>query len=290
VTALAFGLVLASALAHATWNYLAKRSEDTWAFTWAFNAVSAIVYLPFAVATSWARPPSVAALSLILVTLALHIAYFNLLAAGYARADLSIVYPVARGTGLLLIPIGAALFLGERIPPVGAGCIALIFLGVLVVHSRGGGRAAIATLARPLRSSGSVLAVLTGFAIAGYSLWDKHALGQLSPIVLDTGIFVGLTLANAPYAFAAKRRAILREVRVNRRAVIAAGILSPLAYLLVLTALTFSQISYVAPTREIGIVVGALLGARRLKEPDPANRILGSLLIVAGVFGLAILP
>lgn len=289
MTTLALALVLASAFAHATWNFLAKRSDDTWAFTWAFNVVAAIVYLPIAIATSWAHPPSLGALSLILVTLALHVAYFNLLAASYARADLSIVYPVARGTGLLLIPIGAALFLGERIAPTGAISIGVIFLGVLTVHSRGKGRAALIGLTRLPRSTGSVLAALTGVVIASYSLWDKHALGQLSPIVLDAGIFVGLAVVNLPYALARKRRALVREIESNRRAIVAAGILSPLAYLLVLTALTFSQVSYVGPTREIGIVVGAILGAHSLKEPHSSNRILGSLLIVAGVFGLAVL-
>lgn len=289
VTLFALALVLASAFAHATWNYLAKSSQDKWAFSWTFNCVSAVVYLPVAVAVSWSDPPSMFALSFIVGTVALHVVYFSLLAASYARADLSIVYPVARGTGLLLIPVGAWLVLGERISFLAAVFILVIFLGVLTVHTRGRGRPALAGLVRSLRSTGSGLAALTGVVIASYSLWDKNALTHLHPIVLDAGIFAGLALVNAPFALLRKRGAVLREVRGNRRSVVAAGILSPLAYLLVLSALTISPVAYVGPAREIGIVVGTLLGAGTLKEPYPQNRLVGSVLIVLGVFGLALL-
>lgn len=290
MTTVALALVLASAFAHATWNYLAKSSRDTFAFSWAFSVVAAVVYLPIAAAASRGKLPAISALGLIAVTVLLHVVYFSLLAASYARADLSIVYPFARGTGLLLIPLGAAAILGEHISLAGALSIAIILLGILVVHSRGTGRAALAGLSHSLGEPGSRLAALTGVVIAGYSLWDKHALGQLSPVVLDTGIFTGLALINAPVALGRRAGAVAREVRERPVAVVAAGILSPLAYLLVLTALTFSRVAYVGPTREIGIVVGTLLGARGLKEAYPLNRLLGSALIVVGVFGLAFSP
>lgn len=290
MTFFALALVLASALAHATWNFLAKSSQDAYAFTWSFNCVAAVVYLPIAFVVSRGSPPPVFALGYIAVTVGLHVVYFTLLAAAYSRADLSIVYPVARGTGLLLIPIGAMLFLGERISAVGAAAIAVIFLGVLVVHSRGGGRAALGGLLKSLHAPGSRLAALTGVVIASYSLWDKNALTYVNPIVLDAGIFAGLSVVNAPVALLGRRAAVLWEIRENPRAVVAAGILSPLAYWLVLTALTFSRVAYVGPTREIGIVIGTLLGAHSLKEPYPANRFVGAALIVLGVFGLALAP
>ena len=150
------------------------------------------------------------------------------------------------------------------------------------------GWSAVAGLSQSLRESGSRLAALTGVVIAGYSLWDKNALSYLNPLVLNTGIFVGLAVVNGPYALARKRVAVLREIRQHPLPILAAGILAPLAYLLVLTALTFSRVGYVGPTREVGIVVGALLGARNLREPYPANRLVGSSLIVLGVFGLAL--
>src|SRR5579883_2868271 len=115
MTALALTLVLASAVAHATWNYLAKSSRDTFAFTWGFTTVASLVYLPIAIVVSSARPPPASALVFVAVTVALHLVYFALLNASYARADLSVVYPVARGTGIMLIPVGAAFLLGERV-------------------------------------------------------------------------------------------------------------------------------------------------------------------------------
>lgn len=290
MTVLALAFVLASAVAHATWNYLAKSSDDTDAFTWGFTVVATLIYLPITVVVAGGQPFPPRAGLLIAVTVGLHVLYFRLLNAGYRRADLSIIYPVARGTAIVLIPLGAVAFLHEHVSLAGAVSIATVILGVLVVHTRGTGDLALRSLCASLREPGSWFALATGVIIAGYSLWDKNALTQLSPLVLNTGIFVGQALINAPEALLRRRMAVLRELRTRPGAVIAAGLLSPLAYLLVLTALTFSQIAYIAPTREIGIVIGAFLGVRSLKEPYPHNRLLGSVLIVLGVFGLALAP
>src|SRR5579884_4345162 len=143
MTIVALALVLASAFAHATWNYLAKSSRDTFAFTWAFTCVSTLVYLPITIVASWSQPPALNALLFIAVTVGLHLLYFWFLNEGYARADLSIVYPVARGTGIMLIPIGAIAILREHVSLPGAVSIAVIVLGVLTVHTRGRGRVAV---------------------------------------------------------------------------------------------------------------------------------------------------
>jgi drug/metabolite transporter (DMT)-like permease len=289
MTIVALALVLASAFAHATWNYLAKSSRDTYAFTWAFTSLAGLIYLPVSVTLSrtWL---SLQALSFITVTAFLHVLYFGLLNASYSRADLSLVYPVARGTGLALIPLGAVWLLQEHISFLGTLSILIIVSGVLTVHSRGRGRAALVGLGKSLGESGSRLAVLTGVVIASYSLWDAHALSVTSPILLDAGIFAGQAILVAPFILIKKRTAVRREWCERPFAVIAAAILSPLAYFLVLTAITLSGVAYVAPTREIGMVFGVLLGWHSLKEGHAANRLLGSALIVAGVFGLALSP
>lgn len=289
MTLFALALVVASAFAHSTWNYLTKASRDSYAFTWAFTCLAGLLYLPFALFVAARQPPPSTVWFLVGVTVALHVVYFRLLNASYARSDLSIVYPFARGTGLMLIPIGAVLLLGEHVTAVGAMSIGLILVGVLTLHTRGGGLTALRGLLTSLAEPGSRLAAATGVIIAGYSLWDTHALGQLNPVILDTGIFLGQALVNAPLVLATRRQAVLYEVRKRPRAVLTAAILSPLAYLFVLTALTFSPVAYIAPTREIGIVIGTLLGARHLKEPYPRNRIVGVTLIVVGVFCLALL-
>ena len=290
MTALAFGLVLASAGCHASWNYLAKASRDVFAFTWLLSIVATVVYLPFATRSLWLDPPPPSIYFLVGVSVALNLAYFRLLSASYARADLSIVYPIARGTGLVLIPIVAALFLMEHMSSQGIGSVAIIVVGLVIVHTQGISRPSLTGLLRSWGQPGSRLAVLTGLTIAAYSVWDKNAVGQISPIVLDTSIFVAQAIFNAPIMLARHRATAFAEFRDRPAAVIAAGVLAPLAYLLVLQALTFSRVAYVAPTREIGIVFGTLLGIRSLHEQFPINRLVGAGIIVAGVFGLALSP
>ncbi|HVC34918.1 MAG TPA: EamA family transporter, partial [Chloroflexota bacterium] len=179
MTELALALVFASAFAHATWNYLAKSSRDTFAFTWAFTAVASLLYLPFAIVAAVSQALPAGALAFVVVTVGLHLVYFRLLTDGYAKTDLSIFYPVARGTGILLIPIGAVLILREHISVAGGLSIAVIILGVLAVHARGAGWSAVRGLVRSVQEPGSRLAVLTGVIIASYSLWDKNALAHL---------------------------------------------------------------------------------------------------------------
>ncbi|HLZ08183.1 MAG TPA: DMT family transporter [Chloroflexota bacterium] len=290
MTALALGLVLASAACHVTWNYLAKASRDVFAFTWLLSIVATLVYLPFAALSLWLYPPPPTVFVLVGVSVVLNLAYFRLLSASYARADLSIVYPIARGTGLVLIPVVAAIFLREHMSSQGIGSIAVVVVGLFVVHTRGFGWPGLSGLRRSWGEPGSRLALLAGLTIAAYSVWDKNAVGQISPIVLDTSIFVAQAVFIAPFMLTRGRQMAFAEFRERPAAVIAAGVLAPLAYLLVLQALTFSRVAYVAPAREIGIVFGTLLGVRSLHEPFPINRLVGAGFIVAGVFGLALAP
>ena len=287
MTLLALSLVLASAFAHATWNYLAKSSRDKAVFTWCFVSLSSLIYLPVAAYFAATSPVPPAGWVYVVGTMLLHVAYFTLLSAAYSREDLSVVYPMARGTAIALVPLLATLTLGERVSTVGALSIAAIVVGVVVAHTQGFGGDAFSGLLSSFGSTGSRLALLTGVVIATYSTWDKQGVSLVNPLVYNYFVFLGQSLAGAPLAVRWRKR-LRDEVAERKWAILAAAVLSPLAYLLVLVALTFSQVSYVAASREIGIVVGALLGTTLLKEPHGANRLLGSAAIVAGVFGLAL--
>ena len=166
MTLAALGLVVASAFAHVTWNYLAKGSRDVFTFTWLLSIVSSLVYLPFAALSLWRNPPPPIIFTLVGVSVILNLAYFRLLSASYARADLSVVYPVARGTGLILIPIGAALFLREPVSLPGALSILIIAIGLFTIHTRGTGRSALRGVLASWAEPGSRLAFLTGVVIA----------------------------------------------------------------------------------------------------------------------------
>ena len=285
-----FLLVLGSAASHATWNFLAKRSTHKIAFFWCFTAVAFVLYLPPALvfgirdgvsAEGWLRG---------LVTALLHGVYGIALSRSYEVGDLSTVYPLARGMGPLLVPALAVPILGESVSAPAAAGVVLIVVGIYTLHAQA---LAPAALLRPLRfwdRIDSRYALATGVLIAIYTLWDKAALDHVPPVALNQFAMAGHVLVLAPLALAGGGMAARAEWRERRGSVLAAGVLAPLAYVLVLVALTTARVSYVAPAREVGIVLGAALGVFLLGEPHGAPRILGSALIAAGVIVLALAP
>jgi drug/metabolite transporter (DMT)-like permease len=133
-------------------------------------------------------------------------------------------------------------------------------------------------------------AALTGVLIAFYSLWDKAALDYVAPVALLQFVLAGPLLLLAPAAFRNRGRLARAEWLERRRSVVAAGVLAPLGYVLVLVALMTSRISYVAPAREVGIVLGVAMGVALLGESYGLPRMAGSLIIAAGVVVLALAP
>lgn len=285
MTPLALALVILAAGAHVTWNYLAKSSRDPLVFTWSFTAVASVLYLPLALATALRSPVPSEGWPFVAGTVALHVAYFYALSAAYRSGDLSLVYPVARGTGIALVPIVGVLVLGERVSPVGVVGIAAIVLGVLGAHGAdllalGPGQA----LAKP----GIRLALLTGVTIAGYSAWDKAGVALVAPALYNYFLFLGQAITFAPLVLLRRRALLEADWRQRRLEIFAAALLSPLAYLLVLIAMTISPVSYVAPAREVAVVLGALVGVLVLKDPHPRSRVAGATLVTLGVAALAL--
>jgi drug/metabolite transporter (DMT)-like permease len=277
-------LVVAAAFVHATWNLLAKRAGGGLLFIWSYSAVTAVLYLPlvawllYAHAVPWS-PLIVAA---ILASGLLHLAYSICLQAGYRNADLSVVYPVARGTGPTLSVIGAIVLLGEPATPGVLGGAALIIAGVLVIGL--GGRRAGGSIWPGVRWG-----ALTGLAIASYTLADGYTVRvlALSPILLDYfGNLVRLA-ALTPHALS-RRRELAAEWRRNTWPTIGVGAIIPVSYVLVLFAMTRAPVSVIAPARELSMMVGVLLGWWLLKEGDVARRLAGAALIGIGVILLAL--
>lgn len=146
---------------------------------------------------------------------------------------------------------------------------------------------------RRLRGSAAgasvVFALLTGVVIAGYTLWDKQAVSAVGmPPVLYFYLFtVVRALLLTPYA--AGHWSIVRtEWRLHWKHALGIAVLSPASYILVLYALAVSPVSYVAPAREIGILLGAVMGSRFLAEGDARRRLAGAVAMVAGVVALAL--
>ena len=285
--AAALALVLAAAVLHASWNFLAKRTAGAGApFVWLVDLASAAVWTPVAVVAIVIASPRFGATGVWLAagSAALHMGYFLFLQLGYRLGDLSTVYPLARGVGPLLAAIGGVVVLGERPGPLGLLGAVLVAGGVLVL-ARSGARSAAATG----KASGVGAGVLTGLFIAAYTLWDAHAVADadITPLLYGWATAVGETTLLSPVA-TRSWPAVVGAWRSYHREVLAVSVLAPLAYLLVLIALTRAPVSAVAPARELSIVVGVLLGGRLLREADATLRVLAAAAVVAGVVALAV--
>jgi drug/metabolite transporter (DMT)-like permease len=285
VTAWALLLVLTAAFIHASWNFLAKRASGHATFTWLFAALSALFYTPVAGAVVFFSGLTVSwvEIGMMAGSAVLHTAYFVLLNQGYRMGDLSLVYPLARGTGPLLSSAAAIAFLGERPSVIGIAGALLVIAGVVILtcnpehFRRAGGRMALQ------------YALVTGAFIAAYTLWDKQAVSRfaMSPVLLDWGANLGRALLLTPFAMRHWDKARI-EWRTHRAEAVGVALLAPLSYILVLTALAFTPVTYVAPAREISILIGTVMGSRWLAEGDGTRRLLGAGAMVAGVVGLAV--
>jgi drug/metabolite transporter (DMT)-like permease len=284
MSATAVLLILGAAVAHATWNFYLKRAGESGpVFIWLYTATAVLLYAPLAVLTPVLTEtrPSWRWLLAGGVSAVLHVAYFVLLLRGYTVGDLSVVYPLARGTGPLLSVAAAVLLLGERPGVLGLLGAAAVIAGVFVIGMPGGSSG-------PHRMIGALFGVATGAAIASYTLWDAHAVTTLAvpPLVLSWGTAVGETLVLTPFALADRPR-VTKLWRTYRREVLAVAVLSPLAYVLVLIAMRLAPVSLVAPARELSIVIGSLAAWRLLGEPHPLRRMSGAVVVLIGVVLLA---
>ena len=291
MSALALGLVLLSALCHSTWNLLLKRADNPEVFAWSLLIAASVVLAPLGAVLFWLYPVPPSGYWFVLATVILHVFYFALLGRGYSRGDLSLVYPIARGIGPMLVPVFAVLFLGERVALPAALGIALIIAGIYIVSWWGRFRQVLSDPFALLRDGGVVYAVLTGLIITGYTLVDKQGVAHVQPFLYMYLQTVGAGIGLAPWILLQYRWIpVKREWEKNFWPIVLAGILVFTAYGMVLTAFSISRVSYISPAREVGIVIGVLMGVLILKEPFGGGRLLGSAFIVAGLALIALSP
>ncbi|MEO1996034.1 MAG: DMT family transporter [Planctomycetaceae bacterium] len=281
---LALTLVIISAFIHATWNLMAKRAAGGWMFVWLFTGCSSLLLVPIAVTYTVIVQPDLDLrdVSFIVGTAVIHLLYFLLLQRAYALGDLSLIYPLARGSGPTLATVGAVLLLGEQPSPLTWLGLVLVVGGVVVLALP-----AVGFDKQNLRP-GLVYGLLTGCCIASYTVWDKYAVDQLSisPLLMEAATGLGVCLMLTPSALA--RRAEVRAIwSAHRNNVLGVAILSPTAYLLILVAMSFTDLSSIAPAREISILIAAILGTRFLGEAQTARRLAAAAAMVCGLLALA---
>jgi uncharacterized membrane protein len=281
----AFLLVVVAAFAHATWNFLAKRAAHSKNLIWFSSATEAVLFAPVAI---WALTSVWSSLGLkaamfLLATGILHLLYTESLLRGFRAGDLTVVYPLARGTGPLLSFVGAVLVLHERPSLLAAAGALMITFGVLL--SSGG----LSAFRDPTNHAGLFWGVATGCTIACYTVVDGYSVKVLllSPFLVDYAgnLFRTIVLAVGAY----RQRTSLRTQYLQCwKEASAIGVLTPAGYILVLFAMRLAPISHVAPIREMSMMIGLFFGAKFLGEGDMVRRITGSAIIAGGVVALAL--
>ena len=287
----ALALVILAGLIHACWNIVAKQVGGDARFAAFTGVLLMVVWAPVGIWVSWQQLPGWGwpEVAVVLLSGALHVAYYLVLLRGYREADLTVVYPLARGSGPLLSSTLAIVFLGERLSTWGALGIAAVVGGVfLVAGGPGLFRAAQDPAKRRRVRAGVFFGLATGVFIAAYTVvdgWGVKVLG-MSPILVDyLGNFVRLLIL-VPLVLPA-RAGIAAVWRVQWKAALLVAAISPVSYVLVLYAMQVAPLSHVAPAREVSMLFAALIGGHLLSEGDRAMRILGATCIAAGVMALA---
>jgi drug/metabolite transporter (DMT)-like permease len=288
----ALALVLAAALLHALWNVAAKKAGGDHHFVFMGAVMIVVIWAPVGVVAGVPALPLWGALEwgLVLASGLAHLAYFNVLLKGYRVSDLTVVYPVARGTGPLLSSVCAAVLLGEAFGWASALGVAGITLGIWLIA---GGRSLWAraqdSAQRERVLAGVAWGALTGVLIALYTVIDGYAVkvAMISPLLVD---YFG-NLCRIPFMLPSvwRDRAQLRAAwRGQWRYALVMAVLSPTAYVLVLYAAQRAPLSHVAPAREVSMLFAALLGGRLLGEQDRGARLLGAACMAGGVILLAL--
>lgn len=285
MTGVALILVLSAAVVHATWNLLAKKAGGGAVFVWLYAATTTVLWAPLTLPTlvrTWHRLGLVD-WGFLVGSGFIHTGYFLFLQRAYRAGDLSLIYPLARGTGAALSTIAGIAILGER--PKALAVVGAVLVAVSIFAFANSVRAA-----RTGRSNKAFFfGLITGAIIAFYTVWDKHAVASrvLPPLLMEWIASVTRVICLLPFALR-NWDSVVEDWRTRRRYAILIGGLNPLAYLLILFAMTSTPVSYIAPSREISILVGALFGVHFLKESDRRRKVIAACAMLLGVLFLAV--
>lgn len=283
----AIAALVAAALAHSFWNLLTKRSSDKHVFIVLSVAVGTLLLAPFA----WVRAHPIDATGWLLVFVSgmAQLVYYLLLGGAYTRGDMTLVYPLSRGSSPLFVTVIALFWQGEQPSAIGLAGIALIVLGVYVLPLPSLLRRDFLAPLASLRLPASQLALLTGLTIATYSALDKEGVKHVDPVLYYFLVLAVSIAGLLPYLWFTKREQMRHEIRINWRSMLLVGATIIAGYLVILFVIRFSPVSYATSVRGISVVFGAIMGVLVLKETFTTPKLLGALLMFAGVvcIGLA---
>ena len=273
-----FGLVLFSAALHASWNFAVRSVKGDFAVVWLGSASAAALMSPVGLWLLWNDPsaftPTLTAVLCVIGTGVSHAAYLGLLARAYRCGEISVIYPVARGTGVGVTAIAALFLFDEPLSALGGLGVLLIVSGVLSLGLplyRGG-----------MSSSGFGLAIATGVSTSTYTLIDKIGVGLIDPILYVWFLYLLMTFLLIP-VFRLRGRGLSERARSHLPHILLVGPGALLTYLIILFAYQLGPVSYIAATREAAVIVGAALGIIFLGERLTVAKGLAICAIAAGL-------
>jgi uncharacterized membrane protein len=277
-----FLLVIFSAFCHATWNFAARKAAGNLMAIWLGLWIGCAVILPVAIGviiySGVHATVQLTGIVCIIATGLIHSVYFRLLAAAYEEGEISLVYPIARGSGIAFTAILAGLLLKEQLTLVGIIGIGLVCLGILAL-----GREAHQ---RVDDKKTTMLALCIGASIVAYSLVDKVGVGYIHPVVYIWSMFLIAGITLTPFLVRRYRVRLAKEARQNIGYAMIIGIGSVGTYLMILFAFTRGPVGYIVAVREFAVVLGALAGIIFLKERLTMAKALAIGIIVVGVVGI----
>jgi drug/metabolite transporter (DMT)-like permease len=268
-------LILVAAVLHATWNFFAKRSGGGLTVLWLGAAISTVATIPAAVASQWGKPIARDGLIIGCASGLVHCAYWWALARMYQAGDISLAYPIARGSGVAGTAVGSIAWLREPLSFTGAMGIGCVCVGVIALGYQ--------RRVEAVRTRAVVLALITGLTITGYTLLDDRGVETMSAptyLAIETGV------GAAALALLMRRRlqvALIPAYRQHWKTAWIIGIGSPLTYLIILVAYAAGPVGYITAVREFSVVIAALLGVWFLGERMSIARWAGIALVVTGM-------
>ncbi|MCC6724372.1 MAG: EamA family transporter [Saprospiraceae bacterium] len=277
--------VLIAAALHAYWNFLAKTIPSGAPFVWLVALCSTIILSPLVIwyAMTYGLPTDAKNIGFLAGTAVLHLIYFLTLQQGYQKADLSVVYPLARGTGPLFSTLGAVVFIQEKMTWTGVSGLCLLLTGILLIAGLTN-----ASWKNSRNKTGILYGLVIGLMIAAYTVWDGYAVKvlALSPILIEyfSHPFRVLALTKNAVRQWPEVRSLWKD---HLPKVLAISTLGPIGFILVLYAMQTAPIHFVAPARELSIVFGVLLGGKLLSEAHYKTRLAGAFLMLVGIVCLA---
>ncbi len=282
----ALALVILSAMFHASWNFLLKKSQDKQCFVCLLPLVGVVLFSPVFICMMVCNPALIplAGWFCILSTGLLKALYLLSLARAYEDGDLSLAYPLSRSAPVF-VPFLAIPLLGEKLTLLGALGILIVLAGIYILHLRNVTLKEAMEPFRSLRGKSARWAILTALLVAIYSVIDKVGVNYVAPFTFLYLMFLVCAIVLCPFVLIrTKLNKVVWNWTINKKQLMAAGFLNLFAYFLILLAMRLSQVSYIVAVRQLSIVFGVILGSLFLEEGHSRIRFAGATTIFFGVF------